>query len=327
MSERWTTGDIPDLTGRVIIVTGANCGIGFETAREFARQGAQTILACRNPDKAQAALGRIQAEIPDARAEVIRLDLASLDSVHQFARDFRAAYDRLDVLVNNAGLGGIPYTATEDGFEMHFGTHHVGHFALTGLLMDLLLATPGSRVVTVSSAGHVLARMDFRNLVCRSADDYSLISAYGRSKLANLLFTYELQRRFEAIGAGAIAVAVHPGNAKTCLWRHVAERWPFKLLLPLLAKVQQSAAMGALPTLRAAVDPQVRGSEYYGPDGLMGMRGYPVAVRSSRASYSEADAQRLWRATEELTGIVFGPPEDWMPIASDSPLYGVGAHN
>lgn len=309
MSKNWTADDMPDLTGRIVAVTGANSGIGYEAARGFARKGAHTILACRDTDKAQVALAKIQAEIPEARVEILRLDLASLDSVRQFSAALKARHDRLDVLVNNAGLGGIPYTTTKDGFEMHFGTHHLGHFALTGLLIELLLETPGSRVVTVSSAGHIVARIDFDNLNYDGGKNYSLISAYGRSKLANLLFTYELQRRLEAQGAGTLAVAAHPGNAQTDLLRNAAERWYFfRLILPLVPKTQQSAAMGALPTLRAALDPGVEGGQFYGPSGWLGLRGHPVLVQSSKASHNRADARRLWQVSEELTGVAFGLP-------------------
>jgi NAD(P)-dependent dehydrogenase (short-subunit alcohol dehydrogenase family) len=300
---------MPDLTGRIIIVTGANAGIGYEAAKELARKGAHTVLACRNMDKAQTARAGIQREIPGARVEILRLDLASLDSVHQFAAAFKAKHDRLDVLVNNAGLGGIPYATTEDGFEMHIGVNYLGHFALTGLLIDLLLETPGSRVVIVSSAAHIVARMDLGNLNCGGGEDYSMISAYCCSKLANLLFTYELQRRLEARGADTLAVAAHPGNARTRLLRNFVDRWYVEPLLPLVHKTQQSAAMGALPTLRAAADPGVEGGEYYGPSGWLHLRGDPVVVQSSKASHNRADARKLWQVSEELTGVAFGLPE------------------
>lgn len=303
----WTTANIPDLTGKVIIVTGANSGIGYEAAKEFARKGAQTILACRNMDKAQAALEQIQAEIPDAPAEIMELDLASLASVRRFADEFKAKYDRLDVLVNNAGIMWVPYGQTEDGFERHFGTNHLGHFALTGLLIDLLLETPGSRVVNVSSTGHRTGNMDFEDLMYEGGKGYRRQRVYGRSKLANLLFTYELQRRYEAIGVDAIATAAHPGGTNTNLGRHVEDRWYMRASRPLLDRFVQGADMGALPTIRAAVDPQAKGGDYYGPDGFMEQGGYPVLVHSSKASHNLADAQRLWQVSEELTGIDFGP--------------------
>ncbi|MAT98591.1 MAG: short-chain dehydrogenase [Anaerolineaceae bacterium] len=299
----WTTADMPDLTGKVIIVTGANSGIGFEAAKEFARKGAQTILACRSLEKAEAALDEIIAEIPNAPAEIMQLDLASLDSVRAFAAVFKAKYDRLDVLVNNAGIMMVPYGTTKDGFERQFGTNHLGHFALTGLLLDLILHTPGARVVNVSSNGHRMGVMDFDDLMYKDGEGYSATGAYGRSKLANLLFTYELQRRFDKLGIDALATAAHPGGTQTNLARHLEERWYVKLLGPLVMSLMQSADMGALPTIRAAVDPRATGGEYYGPGGFMEQRGYPVLVESSEASHNEADARRLWQISEQLTGV------------------------
>jgi NAD(P)-dependent dehydrogenase (short-subunit alcohol dehydrogenase family) len=303
MSQKWTTADIPDLTGKVIIVTGANCGLGYEDAKEFARKGAQTIMACRDMAKAQAALDQLKAEIPEAHAEIMQLDLSSLASVRQFAEDFKGRYQRLDVLVNNAGIMWAPYGKTEDGFESQFGTNHLGHFALTGLLIDLLHKTPDSRVVNVSSVGHRAGVMDFENLMFEDGEGYSRHGAYGRSKLANLLFTYELQRRFEANNVAAIAVAAHPGGSSTNLSRHVENRWWFRLLRPLFEVIAQSAAMGALPTIRAAVDPNARGGEYYGPARFRESRGHPVLVKSNDASHNEADARQLWWVSEELTGV------------------------
>ncbi|MCB8984456.1 MAG: SDR family oxidoreductase [Ardenticatenaceae bacterium] len=303
---QWSTADMPDLTGKVIIVTGANSGIGLEAAKEFARHGASTILACRSLDKAEAALAEIRAEIPDARAEIMELDLANLASVRQFAAAFQAQYDRLDVLINNAGIMMVPYGTTADGFERQLGTNHLGHFALTGLLFDLLIQTPGARVVNVSSAAHYRGSMDFDNLMYENGAGYTPMGAYGRSKLANLLFTYELQRRFEALGADARAVAAHPGISQTNLMGHMADRWYFKPVMLVAPLFLQSAAMGALPTMRAAVDPAVQGGEYFGPDGRNERGGYPVVVASSEDSHNEADARRLWQVSEELTGVTFG---------------------
>ena len=307
LQEIWTAADIPDLTGKVIIVTGANSGIGYEAAKEFARKGAQTIMACRSMEKAEAALAMIQAEIPEAPTEIMMLDLTSLASVHKFAGEFKAKYDRLDVLVNNAGIMWAPYGVTEDGFESHFGTNHLGHFALTGLLIDLLLATPGSRVVSVSSTGHRSGSMDFDNLMYEDGKGYQRQRAYGRSKLANLLFTYELQRRYEAIGADAMATAAHPGGSNTNLGYDVRDEWYMKWSKPLVDRLIQGADMGALPTIRAAVDPEAKGGDYYGPGGFMEQGGYPVLVQSNKASHNVADAQKLWQVSEELTGVNFGP--------------------
>ena len=303
MRENWTTDNMPELTGKVIVVTGANSGLGFESAKEFARKGSRTILACRDMEKAQAALDQLQAEIPHAQAEIMPLDLASLNSIHRLGDEFETKYDRLDVLVNNAGIMMAPYGTTEDGFERQLGINHLGHFALTGLLSDLLLRTPGSRVVTVSSMGHYLGSVDFDNLMYKDGNGYSPAGAYGRSKLANLLFTYELQRRYKAIGADAIAVAAHPGSANTNLSRYLYDRWylkPFRFVEPLIA---QSAAMGALPILRAAADSRVEGGQYFGPSGFLEQKGHPVVVQSNSASHDEAVARQLWEVSEELTGV------------------------
>jgi NAD(P)-dependent dehydrogenase (short-subunit alcohol dehydrogenase family) len=301
--QTWSTEHIPDLTSKVIVVTGANSGIGFEAAKEFARKGAHTILACRSLDRAQVALDQIRTEIPDAPAEIMHLDLASLASVRRFAHAFKARYDRLDVLANNAGIMLAPYGTTEDGFECHFGTNHLGHFALTGLLLDQLLVTAGARVVTISSLGHRWGRIDFDHLTDKKGQDYSPARAYGRSKLANLLFTYELQRRFEAAGADAIAVAAHPGGTDTNLTRHLRAWWIATLVRIFQPLATQSAARGALPTLRAATDPHVAGGQYYGPGGFLEYQGPPILVQSNTASHDEAVARQLWQVSEVLTGV------------------------
>jgi NAD(P)-dependent dehydrogenase (short-subunit alcohol dehydrogenase family) len=303
MADNWTTQNIPDLTGKVIIVTGANTGIGYEAAKEFARKGAHTILACRSMEKAQAAFDQIHSEIPDASLEIIKLDLASLDSVRTFADAFKAKYNQLDVLVNNAGIMWVEYGKTVDGFESQFGTNHLGHFALTGLLFDVLVTTPSARVVNVSSVGHRSGVMDFDNLMFEDGTGYGRHRAYGRSKLANLLFTYELQRKFEAHGADAVATAAHPGGSNTDLARNIEHLWYFRILMPVLELMMQGADMGALPTLRAAVDPAARGGEYYGPSGFMEQTGYPVLVQSSGVSHDRESAQRLWEVSEQLTGV------------------------
>jgi NAD(P)-dependent dehydrogenase (short-subunit alcohol dehydrogenase family) len=301
--EKWTTADMPDLSGKVIVVTGANSGIGFEAARAFADKGATTILACRNQERAEDALRRIQDDVTDATAEIMMLDLGSLASVHRFAAEFKEKYDRLDVLVNNAGIMWLPYGLTEDGFEKHFGVNHLGHFALTGLLLDRLLETPDARVVNVSSTGHRTGTMDFDNLMFEDGKGYNRQLAYGRSKLANLLFTYELQRRFEAAGADAMALAAHPGGTETNLGSHLRSTWYVDAAWSLVQPLLQEAAMGALPTLRAAVDPHAQGGQYYGPDGFMEQRGYPIVVQSSAASHDLEAAQKLWQVSEALTGV------------------------
>lgn len=298
--KKWTADNMPDLTGKVVIVTGANSGIGLGATIQFARKGACTIMACRNVEKAQDALKQIEDDIPDVKAEIITLDLASLTSVRQFVDEFKARFNRLDVLVNNAGIMNVPYGTTEDGFELHFGINHLGHFALTGLLIDLILQTPDSRVVNVSSGGHLLARMDFDDLMYQKGKKYSEGFAYGQSKLANVLFTYELQRRFEAGRYDAKSMVVHPGWTETNLQVYSPN------LQYLNRFLSQDIHWGALPTLYAAVAEEAVGGAYYGPDGLFQLHGHPTRRKSSKASHSIPDAKRLWEVSEELTGVDFG---------------------
>ena len=300
-NDRWIADEIPDLTGKVAIVTGANSGIGFEAARELARKGAATVLACRSAERGQRALDALQAEVPAAAAALMELDLASLDSIGRFAEAFRERHERLDLLINNAGIMAIPYARTADGFESQLGVNHLGHFALTGQLVDLIAATPAARVVNVSSAAHRNASLDFGNLLYENGG-YSPMRAYGRSKLANLLFTRELQRRFDAAGVDALALAAHPGFSETGLAVHLRRGWQAPVML-LISLLSQSAARGALPTLRAAADPDARGGQYYGPHGIMGIRGFPVAVKPGAAACDGDAAHRLWEASEELTGV------------------------
>ena len=307
MNSRWDLEKIPDLTGKITIVTGGNSGIGFEAAKALGRKGAEIIIASRNPDKAEAALNKIQGEIPQLNGDLIILDLASLKSIREFVKSFKSNYDRLDILLNNAGIMMVPYGMTEDGFELQFGTNHLGHFALTGLLSEYLLRTPGSRVVNISSNAHYSGSLDFDDLMYQNGNVYSPRRAYGTSKLANLLFTYELQRRFEKSPGDAIAVAAHPGISNTSLADHLFERWNVKPLRPLMGLMFQSAAMGSLPSIRAAVDPSVVGGQYYGPDGSGERSGFPVIVESNPASHNLDDAKLLWKISEELTGIHYLP--------------------
>ncbi|MGW6332591.1 SDR family NAD(P)-dependent oxidoreductase [Nocardia rhamnosiphila] len=297
---KWSTTDIPDQTGRTAIVTGANSGLGFETAAALAAEGARVVLAVRNLDKGKAAVDRIGAAIPGAHLELQQLDLGSLAGVRTAAAELKDAYPRIDLLINNAGVMYPPKEKTSDGFELQFGTNHLGHFALTGLLLDRLTAVPGSRVVTVSSIGHrIRAAIHFDDL--NWDNGYSRVGAYGQSKLANLLFTYELQRRLTATGQNTLAVAAHPGGANTELGRHL----PTVLRVPGMKLLSQSAQMGALATLRAATDPEVRGGEYYGPSGPGGIQGHPVRVESSKQSHDTDLARRLWQVSEELTGVTY----------------------
>jgi NAD(P)-dependent dehydrogenase (short-subunit alcohol dehydrogenase family) len=298
----WTSQDIPNQSGRVAIVTGATSGTGFEAAKALAGRGATVILACRNVVKAADALERIQRVHPGARVEVQRLDLGSLKSVRAAAAAIRERHDRLDLLLNNAGVMIPPYGKTGDGFETQIGTNHFGPFAFTGLLLDRLLATPGSRIVTMSSVAHRSGRIDFEDLHFERA--YRAWAAYGQSKLANLLFTCELQRRLGAAGAGTLSVAAHPGWARTELQRHAG--WMGWLRITgVEALLSQDALGGALPLLRAATDPAVAGGEYFGPSGFQELKGPPVRVQASPRS-QDADLQRrLWRCSELSTGVVY----------------------
>lgn len=304
---RWTVDSMPYVSGKVAIVTGANSGIGYETVRALAGKGGRVIMACRSMEKGEAALEKIRAEQPDGAAELMGLDLADLSSVRRFAEEFLKSHDRLHLLINNAGVMMMPkLSRTADGFEMQIGTNHLGHFALTGLLLEAISRTPGARVVTVSSLMHRLGRMHFDNL---NADkSYSPLGAYTASKLANLLFTYELQRRFESANVEAIAIASHPGFTATNLQRHSAF---YRLLGKAIA---MRPRQGALPTLYAATEPGLEGGTYYGPGGLMEVWGYPKQVGYTRRSRDRADSERLWAESEKLTGVRYQwPAHDALP--------------
>ena len=305
MNDKWTSVDIPDLMGKIVIVTGANSGIGYEAAREITRKGAEVIIASRDPIKAERAILNIKKEIPEAKLEFIELNLASLESIRKFSEEFKSKYNTLDILLNNAGIMLVQYGKTVDGFEDTVGTNHLGHFALTGLLLDRLSTTPGARVVNVASNAHYAGEMDFNNLLFENKLGYTPMKAYSRSKLANLLFTYELQRRFQSSGYDVIAVAAHPGISATSLANHLFFNLISWLIQPVMKMVFQSSAMGALPSLRASVDPETLGGQYYGPDGKGEKSGYPVIVDSNPASKNEKDAQTLWQISEELTGIKY----------------------
>ncbi|GAB3204868.1 oxidoreductase [Marinactinospora thermotolerans] len=303
----WALSDIPDLSGRVAVVTGANRGIGHVTARELARRGARTVLACRDRERGAAALERLRAQVPGADATVLPLDLADLGSVREFPA--RLPEERVDLLVNNAGVMALPRRSTADGFEMQFGTNHLGHFALTGVLLPWLLASAEPRVVTVSSMLHARGRIDFGDLQGRG--DYRPWRAYAQSKLANLLFSGELQRRARAAGRPLRSLAAHPGLTATGLAaagpRMAGRRLLARAMTAGMALVGQSDEQGALPVLRAATDPDLPGDAYVGPASFMGLRGAPVPGGRSPAAEDEQTAARLWRVCEDLTGVRF----DW----------------
>jgi NAD(P)-dependent dehydrogenase (short-subunit alcohol dehydrogenase family) len=295
---------VPELSGRVAVVTGANTGIGFETARVLARRGARVVLACRSAERGREAADRIVASLDAGLTapEVLELDLGSLASVRGAAARLSADHARIDLLINNAGVMDVPHGTTVDGFELHLGINHLGHFALTGLLLPQLMAVPGSRVVNVSSVAHTRGRIDFDDLTY--AHGYNPGLAYGRSKLANLLFTFELQRRLAADGSPTAALAAHPGLSRTELYRH--EPFASAFVVRLIWRVlMQGAAMGALPTLRAATDPSAVGGTYYGPGGSREFKGYPVVVPAVAAAHDASVARRLWDVSEELTGVSF----------------------
>jgi NAD(P)-dependent dehydrogenase (short-subunit alcohol dehydrogenase family) len=304
----WTEADISDLSGRTAVVTGANAGLGLQAAQVLAAHGAHVILACRNLDKAGRAAGQIAQACPGASTSIVRLDLASQSSVRSAAEEIRARFPRVDLLINNAGVMAVPYQQTEDGFELTLATNHLGPFALTGLLLDRLAA--GARIVTMSSIGHLDGVMHFDDL--QLEQHYDREQAYEQSKLANLLFTYELDRRLRDAGRGVAALACHPGVVLTDLFVY-RPGWQRLLLSPSMRIINfwavQDARMGALPALRAATDPSARGGEYFGPRSY-GLRrrfytGYPAVVDSSARSHDEADQARLWQASEQLTGVSY----------------------
>ncbi len=317
MTPVWSETDIPDLTGRVAVVTGANSGLGLETARQLTAHGATVVLAVRRPERGEAAIADIRSTVPDARLELQRVDLASLESVRVAADELRAAHDRIDLLINNAGIMYTDRGVTEDGIELQFGTNHIGHFALTARLLDRLLPVDGSRVVTVASLGH-WAPFPFDLDDVRAERGYHRVAAYSRSKLANLVFAYELHRRLTRAGARTISVAAHPGGSDTELANHipgmgVMRRW--------MSPLAQPAAMGALPTLRAATDPAVSGGQYLGPDRLFETRGHPIVVRSSARSQDPELQRRLWELSEQLCGfeMPIAAPTGPARVASEQP--------
>jgi NAD(P)-dependent dehydrogenase (short-subunit alcohol dehydrogenase family) len=301
----WTADDIPDLSGKTIVVTGGNSGIGYNAALEFARKRADVILACRDLGKARTAAAQITSSAPGAKVDVMELDLSNLASVRGFSDAFHLQHQALHVLCNNAGVMAIPYRQTADGFEMQFGTNHLGHFALTGLLLDRMLVTDGARVVNVASGAHRFGSIRFDDLQWKNG--YRKWRAYGQSKLANLLFTLELQRKVDAAGKKLLTVACHPGYAATNL-QAVGPKMSGSSVMEYLSEagnrlLAQSAAMGALPTEYAAVAPDVKGGDYIGPDGIAELWGHPAQVGRSAAAQDGAAASRLWEVSEQLTNV------------------------
>ena len=304
-TNNWNLNYIADLSGKNIIVTGGNSGLGFEAVKALSNKNAHVILACRNITKGNNAKSEILKQQPKADITVMELDLASLESVRSFVSNYKKNHSTLNILINNAGIMMVPYGLTTDGFEKQIGTNHLGHFALTGLLLDVLKNSPASRVVNVSSMAHRSGEMIFDNLLFESGKDYTPMKSYGRSKLANLLFTFELQRFFEKNNINCSALAAHPGVSDTHLFDHAAPKWVMSLLRPLFRFMIQPANMGVLPELRAATDPNTKGGEYYGPDGKREMKGYPIVVDTTKAAKSLEDAKKLWEISEKLTSVFY----------------------
>ncbi len=293
----WNVSDMPEQAGRTAVVTGANSGIGFEAARALAIKGARVILACRDETRGLDAVSRIRKETPVASAELLTLDLASLDSVRAFAAELKASHDRLDLLINNAGVMIPPESKTEDGLELQIGVNYFGHFALTGLLIDTLAAAPGSRIVTVSSLAHRTGRIDFDSF--RGEKPYKPWREYCQSKLADLMFAIELQRRLERTGQDTASLAVHPGFTRTDLQRH-------NRFISFSVKFwSNSTEQGALPTLYAATAPEAEPGGYYGPDGFYEATGYPAPAKVMRRARDPRTAERLWAVAEDVTGVRF----------------------
>ena len=303
--QKWIVSNMPDVSGKTIIVTGGNSGLGFEAVKAFVSRNADVIMACRSLDRGGVAKSKIIKLFPKAQITVMELDLSSLQSIYSFAAKFKKDFVRLDVLLNNAGIMMVPYGMTLDGFEKQLGTNHLGHFALTGLLLEFLRKTPGSRVVNVSSLAHKQGKIDFANLLYAGGKGYTPLKAYGQSKLANLLFTYELQRYFEINKIDCKALVAHPGVSDTNLFVHIAPKWVMTLIRPVFKRLTQPASMGVLPELRASVDPEAKGSDFFGPDGKYETKGYPVLVHSNPASMDRISAAKLWEASEKLTGVIY----------------------
>ena len=302
MATKWSAADIPDQRGRTAVVTGANSGLGLVTARELARAGASVVLACRGEDRARGAMQSIRSRVANADLSAAVLDLADLSSVRAFAESYMEAGRQLDLLINNAGIMAAPRRLTKDGFESHFGTNHLGHFALTGRLLPALLKAPAPRVVTVSSLLHRRGTMRFDDL--QGERKYDRWGAYGQSKLANLMFCFELQRRAAEAGSALLSLAAHPGYASTNLQFAVTNRSYEKAVGWIGNRLfAQSADMGALPSLYAATVPDLPGGTFVGPGGRRQQRGYPTVVTAAGKAYDEDAWRRLWEVSEQLTGV------------------------
>ncbi|MDQ0193571.1 oxidoreductase [Paenibacillus wynnii] len=296
----WSEEQIKDLHHAVVIITGGNTGLGFEQAKVLARKGATVVLAVRNTDRGHAAAQEIRNVYPNALVKAMKLDLSDLDSVRDFCSTFQEKYKRLDILINNAGVMVPPFSLTKDGFELQFGVNHLGHYALTGLLLPLIMQSEQARVVTISSLANCWkgANINFEDLQWNT--HYDKQRAYSQSKLANILFAYELDRRCKAKDVPILSLCAHPGWSVTNLQHNLNG-----IVKRIAHYLSQPPEMGALPILRAATDPNVLGGEYFGPSGKNGRKGYPVQVTSSSLTHDRMLAERLWKVSEELTGVTY----------------------
>lgn len=299
----WNIESIPDLNDKIVVVTGGNSGLGYETCKVMAQKGATVVLASRsieNGEKAKKQIGETKGQI-----NVMDLDLSDFSSIEKFAKQFYSQYDKLDILINNAGIMTTPYHTTKDGLEGQQGVNHFGHFYLTAKLFPALKKVNGARIVNVSSLAHKSGKMDFENLLFEKGNGYSPMKAYGRSKLENLLFTFELQRKIEKAGLDIKVAAAHPGVSQTNLARYLENKWWFSIVFPLFKAMTQSAAQGALPEICAATIADLKGGEYFGPDGKGERKGNPKLVDTTEAAKNKEDAQKLWELSEKLTGQTF----------------------
>ena len=307
MSNKWTQQDIPDLTGKIIVITGANSGLGLESTKAFAAKGATVVMACRNINKAEKAEAAVLADNPNAKLDVMQLDNDSLDSVRAFADAFKAKYDRLDILLNNAGVMAIPRTETADGFEMQLGVNHLGHFALTGLLLDVITSTPGARIHNTSSSAAFNGKINFDDLMGKK--NYSRWGAYGQSKLANAVFATELNRRLKENGYDTISNSSHPGLVMGNLQENSLEQSGAPFTERVLYRIggalmAQDIDMGVLPQLYASAAPEAKGGVFYGPK-MMRMRGYPAEQKCNDALDDAVLLKHFWEVSEELTGVYY----------------------
>ena len=308
IKKKWGYDDIEDQTGKIFIITGANSGLGLSATKGLAAKGATVIMACRNQEKADEASVQIRKDYPDAKLDIMILDLSSFDSIRKFAKSFNAKYNQLHGLLNNAGIMQPPFRKTKDGFELQIGVNHFGHYLLTGLLLEKIKATPGARVVLQSSFAHEMTKgINFDDI--NNEEKYSRTEVYSQSKLANLLFAFELDRKFKAHNIDAIAVGVHPGYTATNLQSNGPSLGGASFFSRLYKVtnflVAQNVEKGALPLLYAAVSPDIKGGDYIGPGGFRAMRGYPKRQKAKETAYNEDSAKKLWTISEEKTELVY----------------------